>query len=71
MGGKAPKIPDPPPPPPPPPEPPKMADEAQRRARDEQLAEARRRAGAQSTIATGAGGLTEEANTAKKTLLGQ
>ena len=65
-----PKVPAPPAPPPPPPEAPKLPDIAVQQARDEQLAQARRRAGAAGTIATGSQGLTEAANTGKKTQLG-
>ncbi len=74
MGGGS--SPSPPPPPPPPPEPqvelkrPKLMDEGVRKAREE--ATKRRAAFARSgTLLTGAGGLSSDANTQKKTLLGQ
>ncbi len=71
-GGGAPK-----PPPPPPPIPavaksqPKLADEGVRKAQSDTKDKARQFAGTRSgTLLTGPGGLSTEANTQKKTLLG-
>lgn len=67
----APKAPAPPPPPPPPPAPPKKPDPAVREARNDEKSRIRAMAGRSSTIATGAQGLTDEASTTGKKLLGQ
>lgn len=65
-GGGKPKT---PPPPPPLPEAPQLPDQEVRRASDDSAR--RRRAGVQSTILTGAQGVTGAAATGQKTLLGQ
>jgi hypothetical protein len=64
-------TPSPPPPPPPPPEPPKMVDEAVVKARTDERKRAALAAGSAGTIKTSPQGLTDTANTAGKTLLGQ
>ena len=64
-------APSPPPPPPPPPEPPKMVDEAVVKARNDERKRANLAAGSAGTIKTGPQGLSDPANTAGKTLLGQ
>jgi hypothetical protein len=71
MGFLSPKMPSLPPPPPPiPVPPPELSAEEQKRIRDEMAARERKRRGRSSTIITGSSGLTEEANTEKKSLLG-
>ena len=66
--------PSPPQPPPPPPAPkpaPKKTDPAVKAARTDEKQRIRAMAGRSSTIATGAQGLTDEANVTGKKLLGQ
>ena len=67
----APKMPAPPPPPPAPPPPPTPVDEGVRRVRENIRRRAAVSGGRASTIATSAQGLSTEALTTKKTLLGQ
>lgn len=67
----APKMPAPPPPPEPAPAPPSFEDaERERLAAEKQKDLLRKRKGRKSTIVTGPLGVTEEATTEKKTLLG-
>lgn len=64
--------PDPPAPPPPPPPPPKMKETAPavKEARDSQVSKAQKAAGLNSTLMTGGLGLSDQAQTDKKKLLG-
>ena len=64
--------PDAPPPPPPPPPPPKMKETAPavKEARDSQVSKAQKAAGLNSTLMTGGLGLSDQAQTDKKKLLG-
>lgn len=50
---------------------PRLPDEGVRLARADELSRRRRSAGRASTILTGAGGVTTQANTTGNTLLGQ
>lgn len=68
LGGGSPAAPAPPPPPPPPPPAPKKPDIAVQQARADEIKRSKLRAGQAGTNVTG-GVLTEEASTAKKTLL--
>ena len=68
--GGTPKAPAPPPPPPEPPEAPKMLDADVQTARNDEKMRARQAAGRSSTIKTGSDLMTEEPNTAKRSLLG-
>lgn len=61
----------PPPPPPAPPEPPTPVEPGVRKARKESRRRAALSEGRKSTILTSAQGLSSEAQTTKKTLLGQ
>lgn len=67
-GGGAPDI----PPPPPPPPPPKMKEiaPAVQEARDSQISKAQKAAGLNSTLMTGGLGMSDQAQTDKKKLLG-
>ena len=66
-----PKMPAPPPPPSPPKAAPKKTDAGVQAARTDEKQRIRAMAGRSSTIATGAQGLTDNANTTGKKLLGQ
>lgn len=75
--GGAPSTPSPPPPPPPPAIPktrsqPKLSSEGVRKAQSDTEDKARRFAGTRGgTLVTGPGGLSTDANSQKKTLLGE
>lgn len=68
--GGAPSAPSPPPLPPEPPPPPTEADPAVARAQKSERQRAALAQGRSDTLLTGAAGLTQPANTTKKTLLG-
>lgn len=67
----SPSIPAPAPPPPPPAKVPTPVDEGVSKAREEEKRKALLAQGRQSTLLTGSQGLTSEAQTQRKTLLGQ